>query len=367
MNSAAKMDAVRHGAILSLVCAGAVILGIACVLTSAGIGGDGGAGRGKGCVVVDMVGRNVAIPDEPRRVVTIGAAPILNTFVFALGMGETIANGLPATARANQKDCCRFQGVFAPQLNECVSVEAGDGGVDMETLLLLRPDLIVTGMKRYLDVLKPVGIPVIYVEIGAKEDRNGEIMALLGKVYHREREADAYIRYSNSVARRVRARISDIPEKKRTRVLYCNFKSLTQSSPTADWLIVAAGGISLAKGGLLRQGVRVLSPEHVLAWDPDIWIVSTPGDIAMVYRDSRFQSIRAVRDGRVFSVPVGSLRWSHPTAEKPLGILWAARLFYPERFKDLNIEKETRDFYGTFFGYRLTEGQIREILTGTKQ
>jgi iron complex transport system substrate-binding protein len=312
--------------------------------------------------VVDMAGRSVSVPGNPRRVVTVRGAPILNTFIFALGKGGTIVNGLPVTARRSQKDCCRLQSLFAPQITKQPSVEAYDE-ISVETILLLRPDLIFTMMKGYINLLGRTGVPVLYIDMG-RGDRTKDIVALLGRVWGMGEHADRYARYFDSVVRRVTSRTSDIPKGRRVRVLYCDFRSFKQSSSTADWWIEKAGGISLGKKGPVLNGVRTFSAEDVLAWDPDVVIVSTPKEVDMVYDDQRFRNIPAVMRRRVVPVPTGSLRWSHPTSEQPLMLLWAAKLFYPERFRDLNIRRETDKFYRDFFGRTLSDDEIMTIFTG---
>jgi len=336
-------------------------------LAMAGVCSNAWAKGDRDRFVVDMAGRSVPVRDNPRRVVTLGSAPVINSFVFALGKGETIINGLPAAKQFNRSDCCRFQTVFAPQLDTHPALEAGDWSLKSETLLLLRPDLILTGTRKHIDLLEKLGIPAVCIALNGRGETNREIMTLLGKVYNKEYESNRYIEYFDSVMHRVRDRIRDIPEKEKVRVLYCNFKVMTQSSITTDWWIEAAGGISLGKDGPLKDGIRSFSAEHILAWNPAIWIVSVPDEIDMVYRDSRFRNVTAVKNKKVFSVPVGAIRWSHPTSEQPLGVLWATKLFYPERFKDLNIEAEMEYFYLTFFRYRLSGKEIKEMLTGRKQ
>ncbi len=339
------------------------LCGVILTATGAGLCDGAGAGPGRPVRVVDMAGQNILLSEKPRRVVTVRGAPILNTFIFALGRGDTIVNGLPVSARLNQKDCCRFQNVFAPQLDGQPSIEGKDS-VKIEALLLLKPDLVLTTMKKYIKALPNTGIPVICVETGHDGNKNKDIMTILGKALGAQSEAQKYVRYFDLTIRRVRSKTSDIPGKKKAKVLYCNFKTFTQSSPTADWWIETAGGVSLGKNGPVLDGIRGFSAEDVITWDPDVFIVSTPGEIDMVYGDPRFRQVTAVKRKRVFSVPTGSLRWSHPTSEQPLAVLWAAKIFYPERFEDLDLKKETREFYKTFFKYRLTDKQIAEILTG---
>jgi len=323
--------------------------------------------------VVDMAGRTVLVPASLRKVATLGSAPVLNSFVLALGKGETLANSLPANVKGGQEkgstfqeDCCRFQTVFAPGLATQPCVEGADYALNSEALAGLRPDLVITAHRPYVDLIERTNIPVLYVGLDARGNTNKEIMAVLGKAYGVEERAEEYTRYFDSVIQRVHSRTSEVQEKERPRVLYCNFRFMTQSSLTADWWIEEAGGKSVTRGGRWVGSSFTFSPEHVLRWDPDVWIVSVPREIEMVLRDSRFTTVKAVRDKRVLSVPVGSIRWSHPTSEQPLGVLWAAKLLYPSRFKDLNLEEEMRYFYRTFFRYRLTDDELKEMLTGKK-
>ena len=62
---------------------------------------------------------------------------------------------------------------------------------------------------------------------------------------------------------------------------------------------------------------------------------------------------------------MGAHTWSNRTAEQPLTVLWAAKTFHPARFPALDLAAETASFYRAFFGYTLSEAQVREILSGT--
>ena len=50
--------------------------------------------------------------------------------------------------------------------------------------------------------------------------------------------------------------------------------------------------------------------------------------------------------------------------ETLLAILCTAKTIYPEQFPDIDIEKETRDFYLKFFDYQLSDEQVAKILSG---
>ena len=43
--------------------------------------------------------------------------------------------------------------------------------------------------------------------------------------------------------------------------------------------------------------------------------------------------------------------WGHPCPESmALGELWMAKKLYPERFKDIDMNKAVQEFYTTFYG-----------------
>jgi len=49
---------------------------------------------------VDMAGRSVAIPNRVARMVMLGAVPVINGFLFALGRQDALVNAASARARA---------------------------------------------------------------------------------------------------------------------------------------------------------------------------------------------------------------------------------------------------------------------------
>ncbi len=53
--------------------------------------------------VTDMAQRRVGLPARIERVVTLGSLPVLNSFVFTLGEGRRIVNGLADFAKPHWK------------------------------------------------------------------------------------------------------------------------------------------------------------------------------------------------------------------------------------------------------------------------
>lgn len=310
-------------------------------------------------VVTDMAGRRVSLPARIRRVATIGSVPVINTFLFALGEGHTIVNGLPDFAR---KPRWKYQTVFAPTMSGRPSLQGANREPDIERLLAARPDVVFTMDRPSVDILERHGIKVIFLYWREPEDVK-EAMRLVGQVFGREDRAAEYIRYFDTILEEVRRRTSAVAPEARPRVLYFAVKTLTQPHLIAEWWIEAAGGVSVTNNGRTTESFA-FSPEQLLAWNPDVLTVSQPGEIEQVYRDLRFQGLKAVVHRRVYTTPMGAHLWAQRTVEQPLTVLWAAKTFYPELFADVDLERAVQDFYARFFGHRLSEEEVREILSG---
>lgn len=310
-------------------------------------------------VIQDMAGRMVTIPKTVERIVTLGPVPVLNSFIFALGKSDSIVNGLPLFARTPRH---KYHALFAPTLAGRPVVQGPGMDPDIELLLQLRPDVILTMDKDIARILEKKGFATLVLAWRHSEDVK-TTMLLLGKVLDREERALNYLGYVDGLLNRIAEAISDIAETRRPNVLFCSFKSMTQPHLIADWWIRKAGGISVTENSRIVESLS-FSVEHVLKWNPDILIVSTPGEVIQAYQDTRLRTVLAVQNRNVFSIPSAAHPWGYRTVELPLTVFWAARLFHSQRMAHLDLGTEMRAFYGRFFGYTLRDDQVEEILSG---
>ena len=129
--------------------------------------------------------------------------------------------------------------------------------------------------------------------------------------------------------------------------------------------IDSAASISTAgvKEGL-HSGLSEMSMERVLGWDPDILVIDS-GKPEDVYGDPRWKNVKAIRGRQVLKQPVGVFIWDRPTAEAAvLYPLWLAKHAYPELFKDVDMVKEVKKFYGEIMAFSLTDDQAHAVLSG---
>ena len=131
------------------------------------------------------------------------------------------------------------------------------------------------------------------------------------------------------------------------------------STPPSDGerleIIRRAGGENVAAG--LKGFWADVSPEQVALWDPDvIFLGSSWGNFGVeeVYRNSQFQTVTAVKKRRVFTFPSNVGWWDFPPPHCVLGIVWAAKAMYPERFADVDMLRIADDFYAKYRGHTFT-------------
>lgn len=308
--------------------------------------------------ITDMAGRDVVISDHISRVATIGPVPVLNSFVFALGEAKSLVNGLPPNLSGPR---WKLQYLVDPDLAQRPVLQGGGGAPLVEGLLETRPDVVLTMDRQTIDLVARAHTPAVFLAWRQPEDVKA-VMRLLGQIYGKAEAAEAYCSYFDATLGKIAARLAQQPAQ-RPRVLYASLKRMTQPHLIAEWWIAKAGGRSVTEGERPTEALT-FSREQVLAWDPEVMIVSSAAEVADAYADPRLATVSAIRNRRVAAIPTGVHLWGNRTVEQPLTVLWAAQLIHPDLFRDWDIRDEIGSFYATFFKTPLTKPQVEEMLGG---
>lgn len=118
--------------------------------------------------------------------------------------------------------------------------------------------------------------------------------------------------------------------------------------------IPASKNIKIEHVSIDMEKLFVLNPDYLFVWSKK--------DLKQAYKNPKFKDLKAVKNRNVYAIPMGAHFWTHYTPEQVLSILWVAQKIYPEKFKDIDIFKETQNFYKQFMGKELSALQINEIL-----
>ena len=143
-------------------------------------------------------------------------------------------------------------------------------------------------------------------------------------------------------------------------------RTIQKDGLSADWLQTAGiVNVSAENPEKWLKGALEVGIEQILLWNPEVIIANEPGVTNFINQSPKWAAIGAVKNRRVYQMPIGISRWGHPgSLETPLALLWALATIYPEHAADIDLKKETRQFYKTFFNYDLTDKMTDHILAG---
>lgn len=239
-------------------------------------------------------------------------------------------------------------------------------GVNAEALLAARPDLVVlwsgyAPLAATLDALRVRHIDIAYTTSSEMREAVLRLGAALGS--DELSRARAYVAFYDAQLKRAADALRDLPAAARPRVYYAALTPLRSEGANSlvDTWIDAAGGVNVVACAGLTGDVTV-GIEDVLAWDPEVIVTLGPAQRREILADRRWQTLGALRKGRVRCSPGGVNAWCTRAAETALQVLWAGQLFHPERFRNIDLGEETRRFYSVFYDYALSADELARVL-----
>ncbi|TBM27593.1 iron ABC transporter substrate-binding protein [Hafnia alvei] len=252
--------------------------------------------------------------------------------------------------------------------------------VSPEKVLTLNPDVAIFGLSGHgpgrdsqlVKQLEKAGVPVVFVDFRTSPLKNTlPSMRLLGKVLHREQQAENYINFYQDNVRLVTDVTSKIPDNQKPSV-FIELKAATSDdccgtagNGNMGDFIDLAGGNNIAKG-LLPGALGQINLEKVLSANPDVYIASgakapdakDPGiklgakvteqqardSLNSAMQRTGISTLKAVQDGNSHAI------W-HSYYNSPYNVLAVqafAKWIYPEKFASLDPKKTMDSMYQQF-------------------
>ena len=243
--------------------------------------------------------------------------------------------------------------------------DLGRGATNVEQVASLRPDMIF-GSSRNADVLQDQTGAVVVVyspsSSGLSQLESWYIqIENIGAVLGREEEAEDLISFMEEKIALVTDISSQIDDSEKPRVYFAsrtNSQSITRTTGYY-YAIDYAGGINVAKEDAITTSEFSVSKEDIIKWDPDIMVLkchrSNPPSsrqytIEMALLDPELQAgnVNAVKNGTVYYC-MATCR-SYPIQRYIPEAMYLAKIFHPEKFKDLDLEKEGNEIMEKFLG-----------------
>ena len=302
----------------------ALLTAISLLLTACGAPASQEGGRGSYASVTDDNGRTVNFDKKPERIVVTSASflePLYAVGGTVVGRPESKSK-IPPEA----KDVTRIGRVYQ---------------IDAEKILELKPDLVILnkGMnEKLVETLAANYVKTLVLDMKTYDDVKREIGIFAALTGETAKGEELTAKMDADIAA-VRASIP--AEKKRVAIIHSTGQGLSVQldgsiagniANILGWENTAAGMPALDK----NPDAAPYSMETLVAQNPDIIFVTSMGEEeeirasmeAMFAESPAWQSVAAIRDGRVYYLPQEMFLFS-PGIEYPEAVKYMARLVYP--------------------------------------
>ena len=112
-----------------------------------------------------------------------------------------------------------------------------------------------------------------------------------------------------------------------------------------------------------KGGGNMINMEQLYNFDPDVVLVTDAAALEIIETEAAWQELRAVKDGRVYTVPCDPYCWlsAPPSMNMILGVWWLGNLLYPEVY-DYDMTAKAQEIYKVFWNYDLTAEEAAAML-----
>lgn len=311
--------------------------------------------------VTDQAGVKVTIPGKVTKIADSWRAH--NEVDIVLGGGKNIV------ATVITKSGAPWMYKVNPSMNNALSTFATN--FNTEDLVSKSPDVVFMSVgDTNAAKVSSLGIPVVQLDF-TTFDQMKDCMTLTAQVLGGDapKRATKYNAYLDSTIKSVIAVTSKLTSDQKPKVLHVESLSPLEvdgGSTIIDQWITDAGGINVAKD--VNGNMKQVSMEQVLKWNPDVIILGANGvngkvaTVDELKNNADWTNIAAVQNNKVYQNPTGTYLWDRYSPEEVLQVQWAAKTLHPDLFKNLNIEKITKDYYKNYLNYSLTDDEVQRIL-----
>lgn len=360
------------------IAAGAAILGFSSTALSGCMGLSGCAVlQGNLRTVVDMAGREVAVPETIERVFC--SNPIGTVDIYALDPDLLVGWNFRPTGD-NRKYIPEVYLNLPP-----LGVWMGSGATpNDEEIVRQSPHAILcywtadeVGCDMADGVRDETGVPTLLIDYDIR--MCAEMFRYVGPLLGREERAEELAAYCDEKLAYIRACTAKIPEAERKSVYIAQGPGGLSTDPVGSMhvtdaldLINTGNVVDLPGTAGQGMGMPTVNLEQIIMWDPDAVLVSeysmSDSESSDLYgeivADANWRNVPCVRAGAVYRLPQSPFAWfgRPPSVMRLLGCLLVLKLLYPVYTEDIDIVEETRAFYQLFLRLELEDEELIAIL-----
>ena len=311
--------------------------------------------------VIDMAGRTVKVPAQPRRIVCIGPGTLrLITYLEATDKVAAIESGFEKdSATGRPYRMAHPELALLPAMGQA----SPSPQPDPEAILNVKPDIIFISYAegRVADGLEEkTGIPVIVLSYGDLASFSNEqffgSLRLAGRLLDKTPRAEAVIRFIKNCENDLRGRADKIPDERRPKVYVGGLGFRGTQGITSTEYSYPAFELLRARNVAARLGKKghiFIDREKLLEWDPDIIFIDG-GGMDIIKDDYKkdpkyYELLNAVRNNSVY----GLFPYNYYTTNIDTALADAyfiGKTIYPESFADISVEKKADEIYAFLVG-----------------
>ena len=339
------------------------------------------AKQGETHVVIDHGGNAVNVPNKIERIVVTDIFPIPAVLSVFFNSASKIVGIAPTSASAAKNS---LLSQIYPEILNAKSDFMNGNVINVEELMKLNPDVVFysENNNEQKEVLEKAGFCAIGISANGWhydciETLNQwlktltEIFKYSDDIQILEERSTKAIKKSNEIYGMIKEKISTLKDEDKKKVFFLfqyNDSTMITSGKNffGQWWADASGCINVAYD-IEKDNAAPTSLEQVYAWDPEMIFITNfttalPKDL---YENTigtyDWSEVTAVKNKDVYKLPLGMYRTYTPGIDTPITLLWFAKTAYPDMFNDIDLVKETREFYKDIFGVDLTDDQIKSI------
>ena len=313
-------------------------------------------------VFTDSVGREVELPYTIDMVAISG--PLAQIVLFAL-----CPDKLVGIASKWDKTAEKYLATEYYNLPELGQLYGGKGELNLETLLNSGAQVVIDVGKPKKTIVEDLdglteqtGIP--FVHITATLATMGDAYRKLGELLHMPDEAEALAAYCDATYAKIGAIASSV---EKVKLLYITgdqgLNVIAKDSYHSEVIDLLGDNPAVVESPSGKGTGNEVDMEQILLWNPDVILFAPKSIYATVGEDELWQSITAIQKGAYYEVPMGPYNWMGfpPSAQRILGMLWMAKLLYPDA-ADYDLYTEVATYFKLFYHCDLSEADYNALV-----
>ena len=327
--------------------------------------------------ITDMANRTLTVPSPITKV--LSTSPTTTVMVYMIAPEKLQAFNYQTTADEQKYMPDQYQSL--PSVGGWYGAQSGS----YEQFIAMDPDIIfesvtpsnstsqeASSLSTLQERQQKFGsIPVVGVTDTSNFTTFNPSITCLGKILDCKDKATKLAAFNDKVQKEVTDVVSKIPDSEKVKVYYAEGTDGLKTDPAGSvhgQLIDFCGGKNVAdiqiQGGM---GQTSVSMEQVLKWNPEVIITTDPTFFKSVYKNSNWKGVSAVKNKKVYLSPQSPFKWfDRPTgANMIIGIPWVAKILYPDKFNNLDLNAKVKEFYSEFYHYQLSDDEVNSILKGS--